>query len=104
MRDIEQGARLELVVGTLGYNLSGNDFQGLFYVRDDLHVDMALFWMIWKPGLEDVVASGLSAVGADLANSLSIVENVKRYKPPFAYNTTAVVCFFNSTYMGACSS
>jgi hypothetical protein len=40
----------------------------------DLQVDMTLFWMIGKAGREAVVASGLRSVGADLANSESIVK------------------------------
>jgi hypothetical protein len=40
----------------------------------NLQVDMTLFWMVGKAGREAVVASGLRIVGADLANSESIVK------------------------------
>lgn len=78
VRDIEKGARLELVVGTLGCSLSETTLRGLSCPTTgiDLHEDITLFWMMGKAGLEDVVASGLSAVGADLANSLSIVRKI----------------------------
>jgi hypothetical protein len=40
----------------------------------DLQVDMAVFWMSEKDGLETVVASGLSTLGAALENRESIIK------------------------------
>jgi len=42
--------------------------------RLDLQVDMAVFWMSGKDGLEAVVASGLSTLGAALENRESIIK------------------------------
>jgi hypothetical protein len=42
--------------------------------RLDLQVDMAVFWMSEKDGLEAVVASGLSTLGAAVENRESIIK------------------------------
>jgi hypothetical protein len=42
----------------------------------DLQVDMAVFWTSGKDGLEAVVASGLSTLGAALENRESMFEVV----------------------------
>jgi hypothetical protein len=44
--------------------------------RLDLQVDIVVFWMSGKDGLEAVVASGLSSLGAALENRESIVKVV----------------------------
>ena len=44
--------------------------------RLDLQVDMAVFWISGKDGLEAVVASGLSTLGAALENRESMFEVV----------------------------
>jgi hypothetical protein len=73
--DIKQDAGLELVVGTLGYDmLAVLQFNRIVHL--DLQVDMAAFWMSGKDGLEAVVASGLSALGAALENRESIVKAI----------------------------
>jgi hypothetical protein len=41
-----------------------------------LQVDIAVFWMSGKDGLEAVVVSGLSALGAALENRESIVKAI----------------------------
>jgi hypothetical protein len=41
-------------------------------IRLDLQVDMAVFWISGKDGLEAVVASGLSTLGAALENRQSM--------------------------------
>jgi hypothetical protein len=45
-------------------------------IRLDLQVDMAVFWISGKDGLETVVASGLSTLGAALENRESMFEVV----------------------------
>jgi hypothetical protein len=45
-------------------------------IRLDLQVDMAVFWISGKDGLEAVVASGLSTLGAALENRESMFEVV----------------------------
>jgi hypothetical protein len=73
--DIKQDAGLELVVGTLGYDmLAVLQFNRIVHL--DLQVDMVAFWMSGKDGLEAVVASGLSALGAALENRESIVKAI----------------------------
>jgi hypothetical protein len=73
--DIKQDAGLELVVGTLGYGmLAVLQFNRIVHL--DLQVDMVAFWMSGKDGLEAVVASGLSALGAALENRESIVKAI----------------------------
>jgi hypothetical protein len=73
--DIEQDAGLELVIGTLGYDvLAVLQFNRIVHL--DLQVDMVALWMSGKDGLEAVVASGLSDLGAALENRESIVKAV----------------------------
>jgi hypothetical protein len=73
--DIEQDAGLELVIGTLGCDvLAVLQFDRSVHL--DLQVDMVAFWMSGKDGLEAVVASGLSTLGAALENRESIVEAI----------------------------
>lgn len=67
MGDIEQDAGLELIIGTLGYDVLAL-LQLNRAVHLDLQVDMVAFWMSGKDDLEAVVASGLSALGAALEN------------------------------------
>jgi hypothetical protein len=45
-------------------------------IRIGLQVDIAVFWMSGKDGLEAVVASGLSTLGAALENRESIVKAI----------------------------
>lgn len=51
--------------------LAGLEFCRVIHL--DLQVDIVAFWMSGKDGLEAVVASGLSTLGAALANRESMV-------------------------------
>lgn len=79
MGDIEEGAGRKLLVATLGYSIVSR-IRSISLLMLDVQVVMVAFWIIGKAGFEAVVASGLSAVGADLANKESIFNETCRLR------------------------
>lgn len=75
MRDIEQGAGLELLISTLGLDVLAM-LEINVVISLDSQVDMVFWTVSGKDGLEAVVASGRNARGAALVNKESMFEAI----------------------------